>query len=362
MAKTASEDGMMRCFVAMAVGRADTDRIYDKHILPTLRAAGIRAVFMGRLEHNDDIDKRIIREIEACDFCIADLTYARPSVYFEAGYAQRKVPVIYTSREDHLRPRADDAFGNYRVHFDLLMRNIVPWSNPHDRTFSRRLTKRIGIVVAPFLRQRRIDALARSEEAHFQSRSLEFRLDTVSKAFIKTVKGWGYVPLVEHYKFNPWVGRLPSRGALNICVVYTGDSFSQRNISDCKNHTFEMLRSRFESFDDDDQGYNRQGWQNQWSGHKLPKAEETKHVRKVNAKMVLCSLQRIPRGRLASALPSYTANETSDVYVWSGPFVPIHRTHERFTPLPISLSICVCDGIKSPPIAVEKSRDLKRKW
>ena len=53
----------IRWFVAMAVGRADTDRIYDKHILPTLRTAGIHAVFMGRLEHNDDIDKRIIREI-----------------------------------------------------------------------------------------------------------------------------------------------------------------------------------------------------------------------------------------------------------------------------------------------------------
>jgi hypothetical protein len=61
----------IRCFVAMAVGRPDTDRIYDKHILPTLRAAGIHAIFMGRLEHNDDIDKRIIREIEASDFVIA---------------------------------------------------------------------------------------------------------------------------------------------------------------------------------------------------------------------------------------------------------------------------------------------------
>jgi hypothetical protein len=33
----------------MAVGRADTDRIYDKHILPTLRAAGINAVFFRSL-------------------------------------------------------------------------------------------------------------------------------------------------------------------------------------------------------------------------------------------------------------------------------------------------------------------------
>jgi hypothetical protein len=71
----------LRCFVAMAVGRSDINRIYDKHILPTLRAAGIKAVFMGRLEHNDDIDKRIMREIEACDFVIADLhTLAHRSI------------------------------------------------------------------------------------------------------------------------------------------------------------------------------------------------------------------------------------------------------------------------------------------
>jgi nucleoside 2-deoxyribosyltransferase len=96
----------LRCFVAMAVGRADTDRIYDKHIAPTLKAARIHPVFMGRLEHNDDIDKRIISEIEACDFAISDLTYARPSVYFEAGYAQRSVPVIYTCRADHFQSPA----------------------------------------------------------------------------------------------------------------------------------------------------------------------------------------------------------------------------------------------------------------
>jgi nucleoside 2-deoxyribosyltransferase len=350
----------MRCFVAMAVGRADTDRIYDKYILPTLRAAGIRSIFMGRLEHNDDIDKRIIQEIEACDLCIADLTYARPSVYFEAGFAQRKVPVIYTSREDHLRPRANDEFGNYRVHFDLLMRNIVSWSNPQDRRFARKLARRIRIVVAPLLRQRHSDALTRSEEARFQSRSLESRFDTISKIFIKAVKGWGYVPLVEDDEWRPWVGRLPSRGALNACVLYIRDSFSQKNISDCKDYTISMLRSRFESVDDDE-GYNRQRWQNQWGGCKLPKAEETRHVRTINAKLVLCSLQKIPRGRLASALPSYTANETSDVLVWSGSVMPTLRTYDRSKPLPISLSVCVCDGIKSAPIAVEKSRDLKRK-
>jgi hypothetical protein len=84
--------------------------------------------------------------------------YARPSVYFEAGFAQRKVPVIYTSRQDHLKPQADDEFGNLRVHFDPLMRNIVPWSSSTDRHFAKKLTRRIKTVIAPILRDRETKA------------------------------------------------------------------------------------------------------------------------------------------------------------------------------------------------------------
>jgi len=51
----------LRCFVAMAVDRPETDRVYDRCIAPTLRALGIQPAFMGRLEHNDDIDKRMLR-------------------------------------------------------------------------------------------------------------------------------------------------------------------------------------------------------------------------------------------------------------------------------------------------------------
>jgi nucleoside 2-deoxyribosyltransferase len=83
---------------------------------------------VDRIEHNDDIDDRIIAEIEKADLVITDLTYARPSVYFEAGYAQRAIPVVYTVRGDHFRARDADPHGNRQVHFDLKMRNIIAWS------------------------------------------------------------------------------------------------------------------------------------------------------------------------------------------------------------------------------------------
>ena len=116
----------LRCFVAMAFDYDDTDRIYSV-FERLLRSMGITAVRVDRIEHNDDIDNRIIQEIEQANFVLAGcLTYARPSVYFEAGYAQRAVPVVYTCRRDHFRPRVDDPNGNVRVDFDISkMKNIV---------------------------------------------------------------------------------------------------------------------------------------------------------------------------------------------------------------------------------------------
>ena len=76
----------LRCFVAMAFGQKDTDAIF-RALRKTLGPLGVNAQRVDRIEHNDNIDTRIISEIEAADLVIADLTYARPSVYFEAGYA-----------------------------------------------------------------------------------------------------------------------------------------------------------------------------------------------------------------------------------------------------------------------------------
>jgi hypothetical protein len=82
----------LRCFVAMAFGQTDTDAIF-KTLRKTLVPLGINAQRVDRIEHNDNIDTRIISEIEAADLVIADLTYARPSVCSEAGYATPPAPL-----------------------------------------------------------------------------------------------------------------------------------------------------------------------------------------------------------------------------------------------------------------------------
>lgn len=180
----------------MAFGHEDTDKVYDDLIVPSLRSRKVKPIRIDRIEHNDDIDDRIIAELQDCDFAIADLTYARPSVYFEAGYAQRRVPVVYISRKDHFSPRAYDEFGNYRVHFDLQMKNIIPWSSPTDHNFSKRLKARINKVITPMLRQKKAEQQSNLESVQFAALSTNDKLRLVSDICWSEITARGYQEVI----------------------------------------------------------------------------------------------------------------------------------------------------------------------
>ena len=182
----------LRCFVAMALGREDTDQVYDELIVPALREKGITPVRVDRIEHNEDIDDRIISELGRCHLALADLTYARPSVYFEAGFAQRNVPVIYTCRKDHLKGRADDPYGNFRVHFDLQMKNIIPWSSAEDAGFQERLGKRLRVVIRPLLRDMEARERLQRQVQEFAALSLEQRKERVLGICERRMRAAGY--------------------------------------------------------------------------------------------------------------------------------------------------------------------------
>src|SRR5262245_31154821 len=82
-----SGKSLMKCFIASALGRPDVDAVYDKCVIPVLERLRVAVSRVDRVEHNDDIDDKIFALLDAADFAIADLSYARPSVYYEAGYA-----------------------------------------------------------------------------------------------------------------------------------------------------------------------------------------------------------------------------------------------------------------------------------
>lgn len=184
--------GTLKCFVASAIDHSDVDAIYDHAICPVLADLNLRPLRVDRVEHNDDIDDKIFGLIDGSDLCIADLTYARPSVYYEAGYAVGAgKPVVYLARRDHLSAGNSVPLGNLKVHFDLQMKNIIPWIKPDD-ALKERLGARLKHVLKPLVQERKADQLRKDAERAFASTSQRTRLLSLSSKAHALLRTRGY--------------------------------------------------------------------------------------------------------------------------------------------------------------------------
>lgn len=249
----------LRCFIAMAFGRNDCDRIYDKYVLPVLRDIGITPIRVDRREHRDDLNNYIIRMLREADFVLADLTYARPSVYYEAGFAERQIPVVYTARADHLsRAQQDDRL---RVHFDLEMKKIITWKDLNDRTFSNRLKQRIRYITRPLIRTIQIDSKLEKDREAFRSLSVHDRLKIMRDYFLYRLRSKRFWVRPLHYFGLRIRNYYEPHGILGVialkktsrkcicCTVLAAKSFSKRHIEysiRCVNAT-RFVRDRNDS-------------------------------------------------------------------------------------------------------------------
>jgi hypothetical protein len=119
-------------FVACAFGQATIDQLYSTVLEPTCKSLGYRPVRVDLSEPATTITDAILQGIQKAACIIADLTHARPSVYFEVGFAQGLgVPSVMTCREDHYRGMGDSE----RVHFDLEQYKISFWKQLEDQSF-----------------------------------------------------------------------------------------------------------------------------------------------------------------------------------------------------------------------------------
>lgn len=112
-----------RCFIAMAFRPALETAFQDGIRAAVENDCGFTAIRMLELEHNDKICDRIIVEVRRAQFVIADFTFQRGGVYFEAGFAAALGrPVIWTCKACHFR----------HLHFDTRQYNHIKWEDAPD--------------------------------------------------------------------------------------------------------------------------------------------------------------------------------------------------------------------------------------
>ena len=120
-------------FVVCAFGYDEIDQLYNDHFAPACGELGYTPVRVDMNEPVQTISEHIMEGITEAECVIADLTHARPSVYFEVGYAHGLgVPLLLTCRKDHYRGTNDNA----RVHFDLEQYKISYWSRNSKQQFT----------------------------------------------------------------------------------------------------------------------------------------------------------------------------------------------------------------------------------
>jgi len=331
----------LRCFVAMAFDKDDTDKIYDRAIKPCLKSLSIKSVRIDREEHNDDIDDRIIEELERASFAIADLTYARPSVYFEAGYADREIPVIYTCRSDHFHPKPDDEHGNFRVHFDLQMKNMIGWKDNAHHAFSKRLSKRIKKVIAPILRQQHNLEIEADEVRKFTALPLTQQRSVILEAVRSELKSAGYIVSKPERLKADWVGLISSKGKFRFVATYVMGDTSRKNLTQIAEwfSVGPLLESE-----------------------ELRSAFAKDRLASVSEDILICSTDKIPHARASVAFFRFSFNHEQRCFEGESrlPYMSLQRgptsVRDLKDGLVFSLRLHIIDGINSALVLKQKLR------
>lgn len=285
----------LTCFIASAFGQNDVDAIFKKAITPVLRQRGITPFRVDRVEHNDDIDDKILALIKTCDFCIADLTFARPSVYYEAGLVHgMNKPVIFLARADHFKPKKDDSSDNLRVHFDLQMKNIIKWTGP-TATFRKQLGSRVNVVTKPLLVSLLKDEMQKQAQVDFSRLTQQKKFMTIFETAERELKKNGF-RLDKKEVDREWgksrvIGIKETRRATVLFCCLAQASFTKNDLKGI-----------------------RQFPQSTKCASDCLKVDPNKSC---IGHVFCCSLRPMPKSRIGDVLPYFSPNPSHKVYSYS---------------------------------------------
>ncbi len=329
-----------RCFVAMAFDHKDTDLLYENAILPVLKSNGVTPVIINRREDNRDINQQIIEQLRACDFCITDLTYTRPSVYFEAGYAQRAVEVIYTVRADHVHKNQPD---HLRVHFDLQMKPLIRWSGPDDKLFPVRLERRLKqTVLREWNRAQAVQEKEKQQRDEFTHMPLNERLLALRKSGLRILNRLGYSSWRALWGSISGPDELSYRQMLRNLNSFAWVISSQRHRRSLKvaslrveeSMTLRTLRVEF------GHPFLQSAYVPHLNGREM--VDEARPVNTTVEHHVLCSLKAIPQARIMSAMPSLRWDPEIECYRakvnWSYRGTRQDKRKKGWNPIEVTLS------------------------
>lgn len=114
-----------KVFVSMPMNKEKCQYVDEIRlgIETALKNTGNTPYFLDKDSHNDNIYVKMLDEITACKFLVADLTSQNNGVYYEAGYAKALgKTVIMTCKDTDFKDR----------HFDIAQVQTLSWKNADE--------------------------------------------------------------------------------------------------------------------------------------------------------------------------------------------------------------------------------------